>query len=42
MKSDLNDIWLQIILDNGEDAKKNLSAKQEELVERAESLKKAL
>ena len=42
MISDLNDIWLQIIIDNGEDCKKTLTAKYEVLSERAECLSKAL
>lgn len=42
MKSDLNDIWLQIIIDNGEDCKKTLAAKYEAVSERVESVAKAL
>ena len=39
---DLNDIWLQIIIDNGEDCKKTLTAKYEAVSEKAKSLSKAL
>jgi hypothetical protein len=39
---DLNEIWLQIIIDNGEDCKKTLTAKYEALSEKAKSLSKAL
>lgn len=42
MISDLNDIWLQIIIDNGEDCKKTLAAKYEAVSERVESVAKAL
>lgn len=40
--SDLNEIWLPIILDNGEECTKNLTAKNQALEEKAESLSKAL
>lgn len=39
--SDLNDVWLQIIIDNGEDCKKALAATYETLCAREESLKGA-
>lgn len=39
--SDLNDVWLQIIIDNGEDCKKALAAKYEALCAKEESLRGA-
>lgn len=39
MISDLNDVWLQIIIDNGEDCKKALNRKLETLTEKADSLR---
>lgn len=39
---DLNEIWLQIIIDNGEDCKKTLTAKYEAVCDKAKSLSKAL
>ena len=38
---DLNGIWLQVIIDNGEDCKRNNSAKIDLLDDRLESLSKA-
>jgi hypothetical protein len=42
MMSDLNDVWLQIIIDNGEDCKQAMNNKYEELTEEAESLRSAI
>lgn len=42
MMTDLNDVWLQIIIDNGEDCKKALACKLEKLQEKADSLKSAV
>lgn len=42
MISDLNDVWLQIIIDNGEDATKTLAAEFETLSEKVDSLKRAI
>jgi hypothetical protein len=41
MISDLNDVWLQIIIDNGEDCKKALATKYEALCAKEDSLRAA-
>ena len=40
--TDLNEVWLKIIIDNGEDCKRALACKLEKLEEKANSLKSAI